>query len=107
MYSTIRFGTASKATQQGRRLYRAGVGFELAIKRSPARRLDHSATTSLSKVYLVIADIRSSLLSSLQDTEDNAAHKNKINEQLDISSEPPFYNWHFCQILVHSMYEPL
>ncbi len=24
-----------------------GVGFELAIKRSPARRLDHSATTSL------------------------------------------------------------
>ncbi len=41
MYSTIRFGTASKATPQGRRLYRAGVGFELAIKRSPARRLDH------------------------------------------------------------------
>jgi hypothetical protein len=32
MYSTIRFGTASKATPQGRRLYRAGVGFELAIK---------------------------------------------------------------------------
>jgi hypothetical protein len=25
----------------------SGVGFELAIKRSPARRLDHSATTSL------------------------------------------------------------
>jgi hypothetical protein len=47
MYSTIRFGTASKATPQGRRLYRAGVGFELAFKRSPARRLDHSATTSL------------------------------------------------------------
>ncbi len=46
MYSTIRFGTASKATPQGHRLYRAGVGFELAIKRSPARRLDHSATTS-------------------------------------------------------------
>ncbi len=47
MYSTIRFGTASKATPQGPCLYRAGVGFELAIKRSPARRLDHSATTSL------------------------------------------------------------
>jgi hypothetical protein len=47
MYSTIRFGTASKATPLGRRLYRARVGFELAIKRSPARRLDHSATTSL------------------------------------------------------------
>ena len=28
-------------------LYRAGVGFELAIKRSPAGHLDHSATTSL------------------------------------------------------------
>ncbi len=27
MYSTIGFGTASKATPQGRRLYRAGVGF--------------------------------------------------------------------------------
>jgi hypothetical protein len=48
MYSTIKFETASKATPQGRRLYRAGVGFELSIKRSPARRLDHSATTSLS-----------------------------------------------------------
>jgi hypothetical protein len=47
MYSTIRFGTASKATPQGRRLYRAGVGFKLAIKQSPARRHDHSATTSL------------------------------------------------------------
>ncbi len=50
MYSTIRFGTASKATPQGRRLYRAGVGFKLAIKRSPARFLDHSATTSLTKL---------------------------------------------------------
>ena len=30
MYSTIRFGTASKATPQGRHLYRAGVGVELA-----------------------------------------------------------------------------
>jgi hypothetical protein len=47
MYSTIRFGTASKATPQGRRLYRMGVEFELAIKRSPALRLDHLATTSL------------------------------------------------------------
>ncbi len=45
MYSAIRLGTASKATPQGRRLYRAGVGFELAIKWSPARRHDHSATT--------------------------------------------------------------
>ena len=53
MYSTIRFGTASKATPLGRRLYRAGVGFELAIKRSPARRLDHSATTSLQCVQCV------------------------------------------------------
>ncbi len=44
MYSTIRFGTASKATPQGRRLYRAGVGFELAINRSPARRLDYLAS---------------------------------------------------------------
>jgi hypothetical protein len=41
MYSTIRFGTASKVTPQGRRIYRAGVGFELAIKQSPARCLDH------------------------------------------------------------------
>jgi hypothetical protein len=36
MYSTIRFGTASKAAPQGRHLYRAGVGIELAIKRLPA-----------------------------------------------------------------------
>jgi hypothetical protein len=35
MYSTIRFGTASKAAPQGRHLYRAGVGVELAIKRLP------------------------------------------------------------------------
>jgi hypothetical protein len=41
MYSTIRFGTASKAAPQGRQLYRAGVGVELAIKRLPARCLDH------------------------------------------------------------------
>ena len=41
MYSTIRFGTASKAAPQGRHLYRAGVGVELAIKRLPARCLDH------------------------------------------------------------------
>jgi hypothetical protein len=47
MYSTIRFGTASKATPQGSSLCCAGVGFKLAIKQSPARRLDHSATTSL------------------------------------------------------------
>ncbi len=33
MSSTIKFGTASKATPRGRRLYRAGVGFELAINR--------------------------------------------------------------------------
>jgi hypothetical protein len=58
-----------------------------------------------SKVYLIIADIKSSLLSSLQDTEDNAALKKKINEQLDISSEYPFYNWRFCQTLVQHMYE--
>jgi hypothetical protein len=41
MYSTIRFGTASKAAPQGRHLYRAGVGVELAIKRLPAQCLDH------------------------------------------------------------------
>ncbi len=41
MYSTIGSGTASQATPQGRRHKRAGVGFELAIKRSPARRHDH------------------------------------------------------------------
>ena len=47
MYSTIRFGAASKASPQGHHLYRVGVGFELVIKRSQARRLDHSATTFL------------------------------------------------------------
>ncbi len=47
MYSTIRFGTASKAAPQRRHLYRAGVGFELAIKQLPALCLDHWATTSL------------------------------------------------------------
>ncbi len=41
MYSTIGLGTASQATLQGRRHKRAEVGFELAIKRLPARRLDH------------------------------------------------------------------
>ncbi len=41
IYSTIRFGTASKATPQGRHLSRAGVGVELAIKRLPAQCLDH------------------------------------------------------------------
>ena len=40
MYSTIRFGTASKAAPQGRHRYRAGVGVELAIKRLPARCLE-------------------------------------------------------------------
>ncbi len=49
MYSTIRFGTASKATPHGRRLYRAGVGFKLAIKRQ-ARGLDYSATTTLERL---------------------------------------------------------
>ena len=47
MYSTIRFGTASKATPQGRHLYRAGAGVELAIKRLPARCLDHNSTGHL------------------------------------------------------------
>jgi hypothetical protein len=41
MYSTIGSGTASQATPQGRRHKRAEVGFELAIKRLPARRHDH------------------------------------------------------------------
>jgi hypothetical protein len=41
MYSTIRFGTASKAAPQGRHLFRARVGVELAIKRLLARCLDH------------------------------------------------------------------
>jgi hypothetical protein len=53
MYSTIRFGTASKATPQGRHLYRAGVGVELAIKQLPARCLDHQATTSPTKCKLL------------------------------------------------------
>jgi hypothetical protein len=38
MYSTISVRNGIQATPQGRRLYRAGVGFELAIKRLPARR---------------------------------------------------------------------
>jgi hypothetical protein len=37
MYYTIRFGTASKAAPQGRHLYRAGVGVELAISIAAAR----------------------------------------------------------------------
>ncbi len=41
LYSTIIFG-ASKATPQGSSLYRVEVGLNLAIKRSPARRLDHA-----------------------------------------------------------------
>jgi hypothetical protein len=41
IYSTIGSGTASQATPQGRRHKRAEVGFELAIKRLPARRHDH------------------------------------------------------------------
>jgi hypothetical protein len=40
MYSTIKVRNGIQATQQGRRHSRAGVGFELAIKRQPARRLD-------------------------------------------------------------------
>ena len=47
MYSTIGFGTASKAAPQGRFIYHAEVGFELAIKRWSAQCLDHYATTSL------------------------------------------------------------
>ncbi len=54
MYSTIRFRTASKATPQGRHLSRAGVGVELAIKRLPARCLDHQATTSLIHIHRYI-----------------------------------------------------
>ena len=38
MYSTINVRNGIQATPRGRRLYRAGVGFELAIKRLPARR---------------------------------------------------------------------
>ncbi len=41
MYSTIKVRNGIQATPQGRRHLRAGVGFELAIKRQPARRLDH------------------------------------------------------------------
>ena len=41
MYSTIGFGTASKAAPQGRFFCHAEVGFELAIKRWSAQRLDH------------------------------------------------------------------
>jgi hypothetical protein len=39
MYSTIKVRNGIQATPQGRRHLRAGVGFELAIKRQPARRL--------------------------------------------------------------------
>ena len=56
MYSTIRFGTASKAAPQRRHLYRAGVGVELAIKRLPARCLDHQATTSLHIMVINISN---------------------------------------------------
>jgi hypothetical protein len=41
MYSTIKVRNRIQATPQGRRLYRAGAGFEVAIKRRPARCLDH------------------------------------------------------------------
>ncbi len=41
MYSTIGLGTAFQATPQGRRHKRAEIGFELAIKRLPARCHDH------------------------------------------------------------------
>jgi hypothetical protein len=41
MYSTTKVWNCTQATPQGRRLYRGGVGFELAIKRRPARCLDH------------------------------------------------------------------
>jgi hypothetical protein len=40
MYSTIKVRNGIQATPQGRR-HCAGVGFELVIKRLPARRLDH------------------------------------------------------------------
>jgi hypothetical protein len=40
MYSTIKVLNGIQATPQGRHLSRAGVGFELAIKRLPARSLD-------------------------------------------------------------------
>ncbi len=46
MYSTIKIWNGIQATPQGRCLLRAGVGFELAIKRLLARCLDHWATTS-------------------------------------------------------------
>ena len=41
MYSTINVRNGIQATPRGRRLYRAGVGFELAIKRLPARCRNH------------------------------------------------------------------
>ncbi len=45
MYSTTKVRNSIQATPQGRRHQRAGVGFELAIKRFPALRHDQSATT--------------------------------------------------------------
>ena len=50
----LRTGTASQATPRGRRLYRAGVGFEPAIKRLPARCLDQWATSSLTNISLLL-----------------------------------------------------
>jgi hypothetical protein len=41
MCSTIKVRNGIQAAPQGRRQTRAEVGFELAIKRQPARRLDH------------------------------------------------------------------
>ncbi len=49
-------GAASQATPRGHHRIRAGVGFELAIWRQPARRLealDHKATTTPHSIYLV------------------------------------------------------
>ena len=41
MYSTINVRNGIQATPRGRRLHRAGVGFELAIKRLPTRCRNH------------------------------------------------------------------
>ncbi len=44
--STIGSGIASQATPQGQRHKSAEVGFEITIKRVPARSLDHRAAIS-------------------------------------------------------------
>jgi hypothetical protein len=56
MYYTIASGKASEAIPQGHHHKRSEVGFELAIKRLPARCLDHWATTFHQYTYTPIPE---------------------------------------------------